>query len=519
MKLFQERIRRLSSHSPAVPLRGGLRGVERETLRISPDGLIARTDHPVSLGSALTNKYITTDYSEALLEFVTPPQRFNWCTLQFLCDIHQFVHESIGAELLWPLSIPCRVRGEDDVPIARYGTSNIGLIKHIYRRGLGYRYGRIMQAIAGIHFNYSLPEEFWPVYREIEGASLPESEFRSAAYMGLVRNVRRTGWLLLYLYGASPAVCKSFLQGNPGGLEDLDASTAYGRYATSLRMSDLGYRNSNQADLHVSADGLESYIADLVRATHTPKPEFVAIGLKVDGDYRQLSVNQLQVENEYYSTVRPKRVARRGERASAALRRGGVEYVELRALDVSPVDPVGVNHRQLRFLEAYLIYCLLADSPVIAPAERAQIDENNLIVARRGRDPELRLKRAGSAVRLADWAADICAGVRVVAELLDAAGETDYVSLVAEQSEAARHPELTPSARLVDDLQRTGQSLAAYGLELAHRNREYFLSLAPELNKHRTLLAEEAAASLQRQSDLEATDVLEFDEYLVRYLA
>ncbi len=519
MKLFQERVRRLSSHSPAVPLRGGLRGVERETLRVSPDGFIARTGHPVSLGSALTNAHITTDYSEALLEFVTPPQRFNWSTLQFLCDIHQFVHESIGAELLWPLSMPCQVRSEEDVPIARYGTSNIGLIKHIYRRGLGHRYGRIMQAIAGIHFNYSLPDDFWPVYREIEGASLPENEFRSAAYMGLVRNVRRSGWLLLYLYGASPAVCKSFLQGNPGGLEELDAGTAYGRYATSLRMSDLGYRNSNQADLHVSANSLETYITDLVRATHTPKSEFTTIGLKANGEYRQLSVNQLQVENEYYSTVRPKRVARRGERASAALRRGGVEYVELRALDVSPFDPVGVNQRQLRFLEVFLIYCLLADSPVIAPAERAQIDENNLVVARRGRDPELRLKRAGSEVRLADWAAEICEGVRVVAELLDGAGETDYVAIVAEQAEAARNPALTPSARLLADLRQTGQPLAAYGLELASSNRDYFLSLAPELNRHRTLLCEEALSSVQRQVELEAGDQLEFDEYLVRYLA
>ncbi len=127
-------------------------------------------------------------------------------------------------------------------------------------------------------------------------------------------------------------------------------------------MSDIGYRNRNQAGLTVSVNSLEEYVRDLQRAISTPHPPYEALGVKVDGEYRQLNANILQIENEYYSFIRPKRVARSGERPTKALLRAGVEYVEVRALDVSAFDPVGVNQNKLRFLEAFLALCLLKDS-------------------------------------------------------------------------------------------------------------------------------------------------------------
>ncbi len=519
-QLLETRLQRLSAPAMAGLVRGGQRGVERECLRVTPTGQLARTPHPLALGSALTNEFITTDYSEALLEFVTPPQLTNWETIQFLCDVHQFVVERIGDELIWPLSMPCSISGDGDVPLAQYGSSNIGRMKTIYRRGLGHRYGRIMQAIAGIHYNYSLPDAFWPLYQELEGQSGDLQDYRSATYLGAVRNVRRLDWLLLYLFGASPALCKSFVRGRgPTRLDELDHGTLYGPFATSLRMSDLGYRNSAQASLVVSANSLEEYVRDLYQATHAPRPEFEKIGVKVGGEYRQLNANQLQIENEFYSTIRPKRVVRPGERPTAALRRGGVQYIELRALDISPWDPVGINQRQMRFLEVFLIYCLLQESPPISGPEQERIDRNHGLVARRGREPGLQLNRGDQSVTLRDWAATICLDLVQVAGLIDPGGQQGHVDAIRYQMQAVEDPERTPSAALLAELRRSGQTLADYGLDLAGRTREYFLALAPDLNRHRELLSAEAESSLGRQRHIEAMDEQPFDEYLSRYLA
>lgn len=516
---LETRLLKLSAPEAAGLVRRGQRGVERECLRITPDGRLAQTPHPSAIGSALTNAWITTDFSEALLEFVTPPQDYNWQTIQFLCDIHQFTMERIGDELLWPLSMPCRIRNDAEVPIAYYGTSNIGRMKTIYRRGLGHRYGRIMQAISGVHYNYSLPDAFWPLYRDLEGDKTGLQDFRSAAYLDAVRNVRRLDWLLLYLFGASSALCKSFVQGRESGLDELDSATLYGPWATSLRMSDLGYRNDAQANLVVSANSLNEYVHDLRQATRVPQAGFARIGVKVDGEYRQLNANQLQIENEFYSTIRPKRVIEHGERPTAALLRGGVQYIELRALDISPSDPVGLNQRQLRFLEVFLIYCLLLDSPPISAAEQSRIDRNHSLVARRGREPGLQLLRGEGSVSLQAWGIAICNEMVAVAGLLDPDGKQGHVDAVRHHAQAVEDPAQTPSAALIAELRDRQQPLAVYGLDLAQRTREYFLSLAPELNQHRDALVAEAGDSLHRQAQIEASDVLDFDDYLARYLA
>jgi glutamate--cysteine ligase len=516
---LDSRLARLAAPDVVGLVRGGLRGVERECLRVTREGLIAQTGHPVALGSTLTNEYITTDYSEALLEFVTPPVTTNWETVQFLCDIHQFTVEALGDELLWPLSMPCRIRSEADIPLARYGTSNIGTMKTVYRRGLGYRYGRYMQAIAGIHYNYSLPDGFWPLYQDFEGDKGSLQDFRSATYLGAVRNVRRLDWLLLYLFGASPAVCKCFIKGIDARLDELDADTLYGPHATSLRMSDLGYRNSAQADLVVSPNSLEEYIRDLSRATRTPRPEFERIGIKVDGIYRQLNANQLQIENEFYSTIRPKRVTARGERPTDALARGGVQYIELRALDISPYDPVGLNQRQLRFLETFLIYCMLLESPPISRWDQEHIDANHGLVAREGRKPDLRLYRGNRMVSLREWGLEICRDMEQVAALLDPDGTLGHVAAIRHQLEVVEDAERTPSARMLAELRARGQSLFQYGLEQAVNVTEYFRSLAPELNRNRERLVQAARDSLAAQAELEATDDVSFDEYLARYMA
>lgn len=517
---YDERLRALAAAGDPGLLQGGLRGVEKECLRVTPEGYIAATDHPQSLGAALTNRYITTDYSEALIEFITPPERTTPAVLQFLRDIHQFSVSSLGDELFWAMSMPCRLRSEDDIPIARYGSSNVGTMKSVYRRGLGYRYGRYMQAIAGVHFNYSLPEAFWAAYADIERSRLPLADLKSDAYLALVRNVRRLDWLLLYLFGASPAVCRCFLPNGAAGLEEFDADTYYLPNATSLRMSDIGYKNASQAGMWISANSLEEYIGDLTRAIRTPHAGFERIGVQVDGIWRQLNPNQLQIENEYYSTIRPKRSALSGERPTAALRRGGVEYVELRALDLDPYSPTGATETTLLFAETFLVYALLLDSPPIGAGEQGDISHNHGVVARRGREPGLELRRRGGLVPMRDWGREILSAMQGVAELLDAGqAHRRHAEALAFHMAALEDSARTPAARLLGDLRVHGQTLWERGVELSREYRDHFLALAPEANRHYEVLEIEAQASLDRQCWIEEHDTLGFEDYLASYYA
>jgi glutamate--cysteine ligase len=521
--LLEKRLAGLAERGGGKLLAGGGRGIEKESLRITPEGLVAQTAHPRALGSALTNKYVTTDYSESLLEFVTPPESSAWAAMQFLCDLHQSVYQTLDDELLWPLSMPCRLRSQDDIPLANYGVSNIGQMKTIYRNGLGLRYGRFMQVISGIHFNYSLPEQFWGAWTDIEQSTLELNELKSASYMGLVRNVRRLDWLLLYLFGASPAVCTSFLQGAETALQTMDNGTRYGKWATSLRMSDLGYQNSNQSALRVSANSLGEYVRDLSAALGTPNDEYVRFGIKENGEYLQLNANQLQVENEFYSTIRPKRVADSGEQPSAALLRAGIEYVELRALDISPFDPAGISQQQQKFLEAFLIYCLLLDSPPLEASEEEGIQQNQKAIALRGREPGLELLREGERVDMQEWATTICEQLRPICEMLDEprdeSGDGAYGEALDIQIGAIRDSGLTPSARLLDGLAASGQSFADYGLTLATDYRDYFAGLSPDFNAHQQQFAAESVDSITRQARIEAADALSLDEYLANYYA
>ena len=482
------------------------------------DGTLALSPHPSALGSAMTNRFITTDFSEALLEFVTPAFPNTWEALRVLCEIHQFTYQALGDELLWVTSMPCLMSDDDGIPLAHYGESNVGRMKTVYRNGLGYRYGRRMQTIAGVHFNYSLPEQFWPVFRELEGSDQPLDSFRSEAYMSLVRNFRRFGWIVLYLFGASPALCKSFMGEGKSTLEDFNENTVYEPFGTSLRMSDLGYNNSTQARLRISLNSVDEYIRDLSNAICTREPAYEKIGVKVDGDYRQLSANQLQIENEYYSPVRPKRVARSGERPTAALRRGGVEYVEIRSLDLNVFDPVGVNQNAMRFTEAFLIYCLLSDSPAFDDRAWDEVARNHAMTATRGRDPQFRLLRDGSEVLLRDWAREIVEDVRVVAELLDNGdGDDAYTQAVDAQTTLVEQPDATPSARVLQDMRDNGTGFYHFAMDCAVGHKDYFAALEPLEGDRLAIYSEEAAESLRRQAEIEASDTLSFDDYLEKY--
>ena len=386
-QLFEKRIARLLSSQQQGLIQQGLIGLEKETLRVGPDGKIAQTPHPHALGSALTHPYITTDYSEALTEIITPPFDNPLDALAFLRDTQAFVYRHLGDEILWATSMPCVMAGDTNIPIANYGHSNAGIMKTAYRRGLGHRYGRSMQVIAGVHFNYSVPEVFWPAYQQIEGDTSSLQDFISDQYFALIRNLLRFGWLVPYLFGASPAVCKSFLAGKQTALEEFDDNTFYETFATSLRMGDIGYQNNKEKAIGVRAnyDSLQTYIESLSAAINTPYPGYEKFGICINGEFQQLNTNILQIENEYYSTVRPKQLLRGNEKPTLALKKRGIRYIELRSLDVNAFDPLGINDRQVYFLEIFMLFCLLHESPGFTNDEQAAIDRNELLTAHQGR--------------------------------------------------------------------------------------------------------------------------------------
>ncbi|TAN53620.1 MAG: glutamate--cysteine ligase [Methylococcaceae bacterium] len=521
-KAIDNLLSRLADSGQAFLLNTGLKGLEKESLRIGTDGLIAHTPHPAALGSALTHPQITTDYSEALLELITPPYSDPAATLDYLDDIHHFVYANIGDECLLGSSMPCGIDGDESIPIARYGSSNIGRMKYIYRLGLAYRYGRTMQAIAGIHFNYSVADGLWPVLQDLAGDRRPLPEFIADAYFGMIRNILRHGWLVLYLFGASPAICRAFFTGREGlakQFDRFDGDTLYKPYATSLRMSDIGYKNNNQAGLRISFNHLDEYLASLGHAIATPNPDYLRIGVKVDGAYRQLNANLLQIENEYYNSVRPKQIVQSGEKPTLALKRRGIRYVELRSLDLDPFQPCGLGLAELRFLEAFMLYCLFEASVPFDETERCAANANLQAVAVEGRRPGLTLQRDGTGVALKQWAEEISASMAPLCAMLDhGLSDAPYSASLAQQCAKIRDPAATPSARILAQMQESGECFGAFAQRLSHQHARQYRSRPMDAQKIAVFRAM-AEKSLAEQQHMEADNALPFDDFLQRYFA
>ena len=508
MSLLETRLRAL----PRAVLASLRRGIEKESLRVRPDGALAVTPHPQALGSALTHPHITTDFCESQLELITGVHAGALPCLEELTQIHQVVFRHIGDEMLWCSSMPCGLPDDDAIPIGLYGTSNIGRAKTIYRNGLGYRYGRRMQTISGIHYNFSLPDEAWPAL----GLSGPNE-----GYFALLRNFRRHAWLLFYLFGASPAVCSSFVEGRDHRLEQLKPGTMYLPYATTLRMGRLGYQSDAQSSIAASFNSLEAYGAAVEEAMLKPYPPYERIGIRDgSGDYRQLATSLLQIENEFYGKIRPKRRIRSGERPLHALRERGVEYVEVRLMDLDPFAPIGITAPTMRLLDVFLLHCVLSDSPPDTLAEADAIARNQERVASRGREPGLRLARGASDVVMLDWGRELLEQCAPVAAALDEARKTTaYCAALKDASDTLADVSRTPSARVLATMaQRHENSYTGFVIaqSMAHAATLRGARLADEPAKRFSAMAIE---SLEKQRSIEASDTLPFEVWRQRYLS
>ena len=494
------------------------RGMEKEGLRQTFDGQLAKSRHPQALGSALTNKYITTDYSEALIEFITPIFKETEDLQNFLLNLHAFARQNLPeGESFWCHSMPCILTAEKDIPIAEYGTSNIGLMKHVYRHGLAWRYTRRMQTIAGIHFNFSYPEELWEFLHNFEESTLSLKDYKSVKYFDLIRNFQRYVWLLFYYTGSSPALCNSFLSDQKHNLDNFDDCTAYLPYATSLRMSDLGYTNNEQQQLKVSFNSIEEYTESLSKAIKTPSSDFTKIGIKVDGKYRQLNDSILQIENEFYSIIRPKRTTNSGEKPTLALQKRGVEYIEIRMLDINPFEPTGISDTQIHLLDIMMLSCLLHPSPAINDNEFEIIQKNQQKAILNGREPDLKIDSQNGSNDFLSLAQSCLDNMQSVADFLDENFNVNNYSEAIEHAKILlKDSALTPSGKVLNEMSKGTCSYYPFARKISADHNNTFLKkdIHPDLLNE---FKQEASRSLTSQKELEEFETLSFEQFLENY--
>lgn len=489
-------------------------GIEKESLRLQLNGLLANNYHPKILGSKLTNSYITTDYSESQLELVTKAYNNADKALSELQDIHQFINHHLGSkELIWPYSMPGNIPKPKDIPIATFGNTAQSKFKEIYRMGLSYRYGKTMQLICGNHFNFSFSKEFWDVYCNIIlDINSADQNTINQYYMHTVRNYMRYSWIVLYLFGASPAISSKLINTDTATahyLKLLNKTTFLSPYGTSLRESSLGYHNKNNLDLEIFYNNIEDYANSLYKAITTVDPDFEAIGKYRRNKQIQLSCNKLQIENEYYGIIRPKPTAdSKNMPVYKSLINNGIDYIELRNIDLNPFNLVGISLEQCNFLECLIYYCLLQDSPNFTDIERAHINNNHEKVALLGRQPNLQLKnQQQEIISLSNWAENIFKDLTIIAEYLDKANNNKlYTQAINYYKKFIGNPSLTFSGKIYDFLKSENLNYIDYFLNIA-KEHDFIYKNSEHLSQEKLDYYNNIASkSLEEQARLEAVE-------------
>ncbi|QCI25606.1 glutamate--cysteine ligase [Buchnera aphidicola (Sitobion avenae)] len=497
-------------------LEGIFRGIERETLRIQKNGDFSKTTHPYSIGSSLTHKWITTDFSENLLEFVTPTSDNIDYLLSFLKDLHCFTASNIQNERMWPFSIPYCFHDKMSIPIAQYGSSNAGKMKTIYRTGLKNRYGDLINTISGVHYNFSLPVSFWKNWKE-NNKQENDTDQISSGYLNLIRNYYRFGWIIPYLFGSSPAISSYFLKNTQKKykFKKNKENIFYLPWSTSLRLSDIGYANTNILDLNIMFNNLHEYLDSLKNALETPSKKFVNIGLKdINGHFQQLNTNILQIENELYTQIRPKRKTKNGESLIEALKNRGIEYVEIRSLDINPFSPLGINKNQILLLDLFLIWCALIESPKIDKTNFLLITKNWEKIIYEGRKPNQKIytNNQNETKTLIEISEIIFKDLNQIALILDFNSKDILYQTACRKTKLFfQNPELTYSAQCLKLLIEKG--IKKTGLYLSNKYHKKFIN-SNYLNLNKDILEQETIRSHQQQIQIEKEDILSFEEYI-----
>lgn len=438
---FDEMVEFFASENRRTVLNEGLHGLEKEGLRVQPNGDLAQTPHPVGLGSALTDPHITTDFSESQLELITPPLPSPKEALEFLGVLHRRVATHLpDGEMIWPFSAPCRLPDDSEIPIARYGDSPKARAKEIYRKGLAWRYGKTMQMLSGVHYNFSFSDKFWNLLLKQFGKGQARQKFINDNYLAIARNFMRHRWMLVYLFGASPVVdssyqCKMLAQDKAN--------------AISLRLSRCGY--ANPAKVKVSYNSFDQHLSDLETAVNTPYPPYTDLGLERNGEPIQLNDHLLQIINEYYASVRLKATIEKID-LLPSLKQNGVQYLELRLFDINPFMAYGVDLKQLYFTHLFVLFCLFSNNPPMTEQDLDEATQRQEEVALRGRDLST------------EWRQELCDmlnRMRPIATLM----QPCYAGIIDHYIHSCEDPSELPWARVMSE--KGDRDFIEYGLERA----------------------------------------------------
>lgn len=452
-------------------LLNGKWGIERELQRVTKEGDLALTPHPPVFGNKLKNKEITTDFAESQMELITPALSSVEEVDGYLKLLHKKAWEGVGDEYLWPLSMPPRLPEEEIIPIARFDDSREGRAAYIYRQGLANRYGKKMQMISGIHFNFSFGEELFGIlYREFGGGSSKEV-FKDELYYSVARNFLRYRFLLVYLFGASPAFDETY---GDVFLRELvkirkfcpECCKELEKYATSFRVSRFGYSNPVQGRYRIFYNSMEEYIQGIRTLLNKKSKKYARLGV-------QLNDKILQKDSEFYSPIRLKQIIMPGESQIDALEKRGVEYAEVRILDIDPFTDTGISLTQMRFLQVFLLFCLFDENRPIDYKEMNRINSNHNRIALSGRKPDVLLNRLNRGkISLKDWGEQIFDKLLMLAKLLDNNENKSAYSLsVLNEKNKLEDMSFLPSVKLVNEMYDRKESFIEFGMRKAGEYR------------------------------------------------
>ena len=473
------------------------RGIEKESLRVNKEGFISGQSHPKGLGSSFTNPSITTDFAEALIEIVTPVYTDINQLYKKLESLHVFINKNLeNNETLWPYSMPPKIKTESEINIATYGDTNMGKLKHIYRKGLAIRYGKTMQCVSGIHYNFSLSDESLKKFLGISN-----QEDKSKAYLGLIRNFKRLFWFVLLEFGNSAVVDKTFVSRRNNDLEELNSSDLFQKDATSLRMSDIGYQSQAQKNLDFKYNDLASFLDELKTGIIMPHPEFQKLGLQDEnGKYQQISDGILQIENELYDCIRPKRAGKSGQRPYQLLKDQGIQYVEVRGIDLNPSSLLGITEDQIRVLDMLLIYCIVNDSPEMTDEEKLIIEKTDITTIKYGREGSSKINYRNSEVPISQARDHLVENLLLLANEMD---DQEYANAIH-------------SLKIKNNVFNQNKSFHETGLELAKNNSIKLNSLS---NIDLDVCKKEASDSLIEFDRINKQTEVSFEEFINSYNA
>ncbi len=448
-----------------ISLLKGYWGIEKEAVRTNLKGELALSPHPKKFGDKLENPYITTDFSESQIEMITPPFDSIEKVYKFLNKIQKFIITNLQKEILWPFSMPPHISNEDKIPIAKYNDSEAGRKNEIYRYGIALRYGRKMQLISGIHYNFSFQFAFWNIlYNSFSIAKNMKNfkEFINEAYFALARNYLRYRWLLIYLFGASPIADNDFFN---------DEINSGNNYAISLRMSSFGYSMNKHDKIKVSFNSLAEYIADLEKILFIDSESYRNLGLFKNGKQVQLNYHILQKESEFYSSIRFKSDVKKGESHLDALKSKGINYIEIRSIDLDPFHKLSISVSQLYFLHIFLLFCLFEDSSPLSDVETEKIKKNDDSIALAGRKKDIKLFRLNhEKIKIKIWGNMIFDKLLVIAQLMDMNNEEHkFENIINEEKKKLTNINILPSVRIINEINCKNGSFIEFGIKKANK--------------------------------------------------